>query len=78
MARGIHDVRYRKLIDALSEARRKAGLSQTELANRLGKRQQFVSKFELGERRLDVIEFAEVAQALDLSATDLLAEVVPR
>jgi len=75
LARGIHDARYRRLIEALTDARRSAGLSQTELAARLGRRQQFVSKFESGERRLDIVEFVDIAHALGLDAAALLREI---
>lgn len=40
----------------------------------MGQHQQFVSRYETGERRLDVVEFADVAKALDLSVTKLLAK----
>jgi transcriptional regulator with XRE-family HTH domain len=52
----------------LAEARRAAGLTQAQLARRLSKPQSFVSKYERGERRLDVSEFIEVAEALGLDA----------
>ena len=48
----------------LVEARRDAGLTQVALAKKLGRPQSFVSKFERGERRLDVTEFLDVARAL--------------
>jgi transcriptional regulator with XRE-family HTH domain len=48
----------------LVEARHEAVLTQTDLAKKLGRPQSFVSKFERGERRLDVVEFLEVARAL--------------
>jgi transcriptional regulator with XRE-family HTH domain len=50
----------------LVEARKRAGLTQYELAARLKRPQSFVSKFERGERRLDVLEFREVARALGI------------
>jgi len=78
LARGVHDDRYRRLIEALAEARRVAGLTQTELAVRLGKRQQFVSKYESGERRLDVVEFADIGRALGIDAAALVADIPPR
>ena len=53
--------RFRKL---LTEARKVAGLTQSELSSRLKRPQSFVSKYERGERRLDVVEFGEVARAL--------------
>lgn len=49
------------------------GLSQEAVAERLGLHKQFVSRVELGERRLDVVEFADMATALDLDPADLLA-----
>jgi transcriptional regulator with XRE-family HTH domain len=54
----------------LKEARIKAGLKQSELAERLGVRQQFVSKYETGERRLDVGAVLEICNALELSFVD--------
>jgi len=54
------------------QARKDAGLTQQELAMRLGRPQSFVSKTERGERRLDVIEFLEVAQALNLDVPRFL------
>ena len=75
MAKGIHDARYRRLIEALLQARRQAGLSQSELAQRLGTRQQFVSKFESGERRLDVVEFIDIGCALNVDVMPLLGDI---
>ena len=46
------------------QARKDAGVTQVELGKRLGQRQTFVSKFELGERRLDVAEFVAVSRAI--------------
>jgi transcriptional regulator with XRE-family HTH domain len=70
--REARDGRYQVAIDALRAARKRAHLSQTELAQKLGRRQQFVSKYESGERRLDVIEFLDVATALGLKMESLL------
>lgn len=46
------------------QARKDAGVTQAELGKRIGQRQTFVSKFELGERRLDVAEFIEISRAI--------------
>ena len=75
MAKGIHDARYRSLIEALLQARRQAGLSQLELAQRLGTRQQFISKYESGERRLDVVEFIDIGRALNVDVMLLLGDI---
>ncbi|MDB5580084.1 MAG: Helix-turn-helix domain protein [Bradyrhizobium sp.] len=72
MRKGISDVRYRQMLAMLISARRNAGLHQADVARRLGKPQQFVSRYELGERRLDVFEFIDVAEALGL---DGIAEI---
>lgn len=77
MARGTHDPRYRSLIGALAAARRRCGLTQVELADRLGKRQQYVSKFESYERRLDIVEFVDISRALGLDLHALLKEIPP-
>lgn len=72
---GFRDPRYRALIGKLAAERRRLGITQEELARRLGLHKQFVSRFELGERRLDVAEFADVAVALELNPAKLIAEL---
>jgi transcriptional regulator with XRE-family HTH domain len=72
LARGTHDPRYRQLIEALADARRSAGLTQAQLAKKLGRRQQFVSKFEVGERRLDAVEFVDIARTLGIDVGKFL------
>jgi len=62
----------------LADARRNAGLTQVALAKKLGRPQSFVSKFESGERRLDVIEFLEVARALGIDPGHIVAELERR
>lgn len=60
----IHTDTYRELIDRLAAARVDAGLTQQALADRLGRPQSFIAKVEGYERRLDVVEFLEVAAAI--------------
>lgn len=72
MGKGISDLRYRQLLNALVCARKHAGLTQEEVARRLAKPQQFVSRYELGERRLDVFEYIDVATTLGI---DGVAEI---
>lgn len=59
----------------LVEARQNAGLSQRALADALGKPPSWVAKVELGERRLDILEFVAIARALRLKEADLLKAV---
>ena len=62
----------------LADARQAAGLTQVALAKRLGRPQSFVSKFERGERRLDVIEFLDVARALRVDPATIIADLERR
>jgi transcriptional regulator with XRE-family HTH domain len=74
VAKGFQDKRYRQLIDQLIDARRKANLSQEHVGQLLGTHQQFVSRYETGERRLDAIELVDVARALGLSPVELIGQ----
>ncbi|MGA2339482.1 MAG: helix-turn-helix transcriptional regulator [Terracidiphilus sp.] len=69
------DGAYKKLRELLVEVRRAAGLTQAELSQQLNRPQSFVSKYERGERRLDVIEFGEVAKALSVDPAKLLGRL---
>lgn len=62
-----HDPRYRHLIDRLVAARKEQALSQEAFARMLGRHQQFVSRYETGERRLDVVEFVDIARQLGVN-----------
>jgi transcriptional regulator with XRE-family HTH domain len=57
---------HRRLRELLVEARKEADITQADLASRLRRPQSFISKYERGERRLDVVEFGEVAKALGI------------
>lgn len=73
---GFRDHRYRALVSVLIERRKAIGMTQTSLGKLLGIHKQFVSRYELGERRLDAVEFADVARALGLEAGKVLEEAV--
>ena len=60
----IHTARHRKLRAMLIAERKAAGLTQTVVAQRLGKPPSYVAKYEGGERRLDVLEFLDIAAAI--------------
>jgi len=67
---------HRNLCAVLVEARKGAELSQEELARRLRRSQSFIAKIEVGERRLDVLEFIEIARALNRDPSELLSHVL--
>ena len=64
MPKTIHTERHRKLRELLIAKRKSAGLTQTVVAERLGKPPSYVAKYEGGDRRLDVLEFLDVAAAI--------------
>ena len=53
------------------------GLTQAQVAKRLGKPQSFVAKYEGGERRLSVIEFVDVVRALGADPAAVLRQLIP-
>jgi transcriptional regulator with XRE-family HTH domain len=65
---------YQQFLERLRAARRRMGLTQVEVAQRLGKPQSYVSKCESGERRVDIIEVAAYASLYGISIEDLLPE----
>lgn len=76
MPRSRHSPRYTRLKELLVHARTDAGLSQVEVAARLGKPQSFVSKYESGERGLDVVELIEVTAVIGCSPLTLIAALL--
>lgn len=61
--------RYKKLLKRLEEARKKAGLKQTEVAERLGKPQSYISKIESGERKVSFTELEDLSKVYSVSLT---------
>jgi len=70
----VKDIRYKELSHFLVKKRIESGLTQSELANKIGKPQSFVSKYESFERRLDIIEFIDICIAMNTSSSLLLKE----
>ena len=75
MGKSIHSPQHQKLRELLVAARKKAKLTQAEVAERLGRPQSFVAKYEGGERRLDVIEFMLVASVLGADPAKLMRKL---
>lgn len=67
--------RHEALIGLLIRKREAAGLTQTELANKLGEYQSFVARLESGQRRVDVVEFLDLAEILQFDAAEALTEI---
>jgi ribosome-binding protein aMBF1 (putative translation factor) len=73
MEKSIHSARYGVFLKVLREARERAGLTQVQLALKIGETQTFVSKCERGERRVDVIELRAFCNAFGLNLRQFVA-----
>lgn len=71
MQKSLRSAEYARLIELLVATRHQAGIRQQALAKKLGKPQSFVAKYEGGERRLDVVEFIAITEALGVDALKL-------
>jgi len=66
VTKSVFTAEYERFRRMLVDARKERGLTQADIAERLGKVQSFVSKYERGERRLDLVEFIQVASAIGI------------
>jgi transcriptional regulator with XRE-family HTH domain len=72
VAKTIRSEGHEALCKALIDARKAAGLTQADLADRLRCHQSLVARVESGERRVDVVELVVLARALEADATKIL------
>ena len=75
VTKSVFTEKYDRFRLLMIEARKSADLTQDELAKKLSRPQSFVSKYERGERRLDVVEFLEVARALGMDPVKIITEL---
>ena len=78
MKKSIHTDEYAAVLALLREARAAAGLTQVQLAERLGQSQSFVSKAEVGERRLDLIQLRSICEVLGTTLSAFVAKLEER
>ena len=70
------DAEHYKVVGAsLAVVRRRANLTQQELAKRLSKPQSFVSEYERGQRRIDIIEFLRITRTIGANPLDTFSEI---
>ena len=75
MEKNLYTKRQKKLLQLLRDIRLDARLRQEDVAESLEKPQSFVSKYESGERRLDVLELLDVCEAVGISLTDFVSRL---
>lgn len=79
MAGSVHTHAHNAIVQAFVAERRRVGLKQADLADRIGKDQSFISNIERGQRRIDTLETVVIARALGLDPiaffTSLISDV---
>jgi transcriptional regulator with XRE-family HTH domain len=73
--KSLYSQRYRYLLKLLVESRKVSGLSQQAVADKLKRNQSFVSKYESGERRLDVIELLMLSEVIGFDAIKMIGSL---
>jgi transcriptional regulator with XRE-family HTH domain len=72
LPKSLYSVTYSRFLGLLKAARFDSGLTQAEVAQRLGRPQSFVSKCESGERRVDIAELLELCKAIRVDPVSLI------
>ena len=75
MKRSNREVQREQLHTLLRRIRQDKGIRQVELAARLGVPQSFISKYESGDRRLDILELRQVCEAIGISLEQFVREL---
>ena len=75
MGRWVSSPSYRAAVGVLKDARAAAGLTQRELAARIGRPHTVIANIERGERQIDVVEFIAIARALGVGELELMTRV---
>lgn len=76
MPKTLRSPRQVRLIDLLVEQRKRAGLSQADLAKKLDRYQSVVSSIESGGRRVDVVELLDIAEVIGLDVHALIDDLL--
>ncbi len=76
MTKSIFTNNYQLLLQLLVTARKKSGITQQQLAKKLGKNQSYISKYENAERRLDIIEVIAISKAINFNPVELMNDIL--
>ncbi len=76
MKKTIYSKDSRVLTEYLRNSRKEAGLTIRQLAEKMDVHHSIIGKIETGERRLDVIEFIEYCQVLDIEPTEIIKKII--
>ena len=76
MPRALFSESYKAMLAVVVAMRKQSGVTQAQVADRLGRPQSFMSKIERGERRLDIAEFCDLAEAMGMKPDEMLQRVI--
>lgn len=76
LRKSIHAPEHERLRQIFIQRRQELGLTQRQLAERLGVIYSLIGKIETGDRRLDVLEFIDYCQALELEFNAVIADAL--
>ena len=74
MEKSVFTANYKAFLRLLKQQRQRAGLTQQQIADRIGQSQSFVSKCERGERRIDFVEMMAFCDALEIHFAEFCTE----
>jgi transcriptional regulator with XRE-family HTH domain len=75
MTKSLFSKDYQTFRELLVKSRKASGYTQTQVAEYLVKPQSYVSKYENGERRLDLVEFLEISRAIEIDPLEFIEEL---
>ena len=75
MGKTLGSARHKLLVDFIVSKREAAGMTQTQLAEKLGEYQSFVARLESGQRRIDVVEFLDLAAKLGFDPAKAIRQI---
>ena len=70
-----YDPDYKVIVSGLIALRNERGMTQTDVAERMGTDQSQISKFERLERRLDILDYVRYCRAIDSDPGELLRKI---
>lgn len=76
MSKTLRSARHDALIAVIVERRKRAGLTQADVAKRLKQYQSYVARVESGQRRIDVIEFIDLSEAIGFNPAEVIRRIV--
>lgn len=72
----IYKIRYQYIINHLIHIRKTKKITQQQIANKLNKPQSYIAKIERCERKVDILEFIEICEVMNINPIDVLQDII--